>query len=202
MTETDLFKDKADEYDKNDVPARLSAGIGAALGEHAGLREGLKVMDFGAGTGLVTKRIVDRVGRVTAVDVSPAMLAKLEEKEELRGKVDAICQDILDRPLDDRFDVIVSAMAMHHVENTEKLFETLGAHLVPGGRVALADLDKEDGAFHPDDAPGVHHSGFDRSALQAVMEKKGFSDVKFFTAVEVEREGRRYPVFLVTATKR
>ena len=67
--------------------------------------------------------------------------------------------------------------------------------------VALADLDKEDGTFHPADAQGVFHHGFDRGTFQSILESKGFQDVNFVTAHTVNREGKSYPIFLVTAVK-
>jgi 2-polyprenyl-3-methyl-5-hydroxy-6-metoxy-1,4-benzoquinol methylase len=198
---TDHFQEKAQEYDAMDLPQLLSAGIGRAIAESVELRPGLAVMDFGAGTGLVTRHVADPVGHVTAVDVSPAMLEKLQAKPELEGKVEIVCQDILERPLDAQFDLIVSAMAMHHVQDTKALLRSFWEHLRPGGRVALADLDEEDGTFHPEDAPSVHHSGFAREALAGMLEAQGFDNVRFVTAVTVERDGRSYPVFLALASK-
>ncbi len=37
-------------------------------------------------------------------------------KKELQGKVEVLFQNILEQPLSIRFDLIVSAMAMNHVE--------------------------------------------------------------------------------------
>ena len=42
--------------------------------------------------------------------------------------------------------------------------------------VRIADLDKEDGTFHEEDT-GVHHHGFESSALQSAAEEAGFTDV-------------------------
>lgn len=92
-------------------------------------------------------------------------------------------------------------MAMHHVQDTAALLRALFAHLAPGGWLALADLDAEDGTFHPAGLEGVYHAGFDRPALGAALGAAGFTDVVFGTAVEVQREGRVYPVFLVTARR-
>ncbi len=198
---TDLFKDKAEDFDANDIPQQLSAGIGKCILEHVPLRADMKVMDFGAGTGLVTQRIVDRVGRITAVDVSEAMLAKLQAKEGLRGKVDIVCQDIVHAPLDETFDLVVSAMAMHHVEDTTTLIRRFWDNLVSGGLLALADLDAEGGHFHPPDAPHVHHHGFARDALGSALRAQGFDHVRFVTALSVERDGRTYPVFVALGQK-
>ena len=199
---SDLFKEKAGDWDANQMRLQLSSAIGAAILEHVPLDNQMNVMDFGAGTGLLTGHIAPRVHNVAAVDTSAAMLDKLVAKPELHGKVTAVCQDITEQPLTTRFDLIISAMAMHHVEDTSGLFETFSEHLQSGGRVALADLDKEDGTFHPADVEGVFHHGFARDTLQRVIEDKGFVDVRFQTAHTVDKDGKRYPIFLVIATKR
>lgn len=198
---TDLFEDKAQDWDARPVPAQISAGVSAAIERLVALSPDATVLDFGAGTGLVCSKIAPRVARVLAVDVSRAMLDQLAAKPELAGKVEIFCQDILSAPLAERADVIVSAMAMHHVEDTRALLQTLFDHLVPGGQLALADLDAEDGSFHPPDIEGVFHAGFDRDALAAVLAEVGFEQPSFTTAVTVSKDDRRYPVFLVTATR-
>ena len=198
---TDLFADKAAEWDTRPLPQRISEGVSAALFARIALRSDQTVLDFGAGTGLLTTRIAPKVASVIAVDISPAMLEQLAAKPELEGKVEPICQDILAAPLDRRADLIVSAMAMHHVEDTAKLLRALFDHLAPGGQLALADLDREDGDFHPPGIEGVFHHGFDRGQLAAKMRAAGFTDVAIETACEVDKEGKRYPIFLATATR-
>ena len=197
----DLFQHKAGDWDTRPAPVQISAGVGRALLERVDLRDDMSVMDFGAGTGLICAHVAPHVGRVYAVDVSAAMLEKLVEKSELWGKVEAMHVDILATSLPHQVDLIVSAMAMHHVEDTNRLVRAFAEHLAPGGRVALADLDSEDGSFHPPDTEGVYHCGFDRDAFREKLEAHGFADIEFATAVEVDRDGKRYPVFLVTATR-
>jgi predicted TPR repeat methyltransferase len=162
----------------------------------------MRVMDFGAGTGLIAASIAPHVSRIVAVDTSPSMLEALAAKEDLQGKVECRCQDILESPLDERFDAVVSAMALHHVEDTESLFGRFAEQLKRGGLLALADLDKEDGSFHEPGTDGVFHQGFDRQALQSILEAAGFEDVQFVTALEIEKEDKGpFTVFLVTARK-
>lgn len=198
---TDLFQDKAADWDSRPVPAQISEGVSAAIAAHVPLDAALTVMDFGAGTGLIATRLAPQVGSIIAVDVSPAMLEQLAAKPELAGKAEIVCRDILHEPLGRTVDLVVSAMAMHHVQDTTALAAALFAHLVPGGRIALADLDREDGTFHPPGAEGVYHHGFDRTALEHTLQGAGFSDIRFVTACTVTRDDRRYPVFLVTATR-
>ena len=197
----DLFEEKAQDWDVNDMVRQLSAGIGSTMLEQVDFQPDMEVMDFGAGTGLISGQVASKVGKITAVDISEAMLEKLSAKPELQGKVKTVCQDITRQPLDEKYDVIVSAMAMHHVEDTDNLAKTLAAHLKPHGKVALADLDKEDGTFHPEGTEGVYHSGFDRQAMKSILEKNGFDDIEFVTAHTVTKEDRSYPVFMVTATR-
>ena len=197
----DLFEEKSLEWDKNEMIRGLSSAIGSTILQKVDFQPDMEVMDFGAGTGLISSQVASKVGRITAVDISEAMLEKLSAKPELKNKVQTICQDITKQPLDKKYDVIVSAMAMHHVEDTDNLARTLAAHLKPRGKVALADLDAEDGTFHPEETEGVYHSGFDRDAMKSVLEKNGFDNIEFVTAHTVEKETGRYPIFLVTATK-
>jgi 2-polyprenyl-3-methyl-5-hydroxy-6-metoxy-1,4-benzoquinol methylase len=197
----DLFEEKAKDWDTRPVPAQISEGVSEALTDAVDLSADLTVLDFGAGTGLIASQIAPRVKEILAVDISPAMLEQLASKDELQGKVEVFCQDIIEDPLERQADLIVSAMAMHHVEDTRALLGALFDHLVPGGRVALADLDTEEGDFHPPDIEGVYHYGFDREELGALLEEVGFTEPEFVTATDVTKDGRQYSVFLVTARK-
>jgi tRNA (cmo5U34)-methyltransferase len=59
--------------------------------------------------------------------------------------------------------------------------------LRPGGRLAAADLDPEDGSFHGDNT-GVFHLGFERPALKALLEKTGFQEVRITTAASMVKD--------------
>ncbi len=198
---TDLFQDKAPDWDANEMVRALSAAIGSAMLARIPFDESMTVMDFGAGTGLLTAQVAPRVERVLAVDTSQAMLERLQAKPELQGRVEILCQDILVEPPARQVDAIISAMALHHVEDTDHLLAVFNRLLKPGGWLALADLDTEDGSFHPEDVQGVYHHGFDRDDLASRLARQGFTDIRFTTAHEVQRDGKTYPVFLVTAKK-
>jgi len=198
---TDKFKDKAKDWDVTDRVKQLSAGIGGSILKNVKLNAQMHVMDFGAGTGLITSQVAPYVNKITAVDISQSMLDQLIAKQELKDKVQALCQDITHKPTGEKYDLIMSAMAMHHVEDTDNMVKQFAAHLKSGGKVALADLDKEDGSFHPPGVEGVYHSGFERNAFQAKLEKYGFKDIHFETAHTVQGDTKTYPVFLALATK-
>jgi 2-polyprenyl-3-methyl-5-hydroxy-6-metoxy-1,4-benzoquinol methylase len=104
-----------------------------------------------------------------------------------------------------RFHLIVSSMTLHHVPNPAALIAQLAAALLPGGILAVADLDTEDGSFHGDNT-GVLHLGFDRPRIKGLFEQAGLYAVRDVTAAvvvkELEGKGRReFPVFLVIGEK-
>ena len=188
---SDLFNEKAKDWDVNEMVLQLSSATSSAILEYIEFNEQMQIMDFGAGTGLITSQVAPHVASIVAVDVSQAMLDKLAEKTELKDIVQTVCQDITKQPLDMKFDVIMSAMAMHHVEDTNLLMQCFAEHLKPGAQVALADLDAEDGSFHPADIEGVYHDGFERKELQSIMKKNGFKNVQFVTAHIVNKEAHK-----------
>jgi len=197
---TDFFEEKANDWDMRDHVKALSDAVGSAILSKIHFTDIMTVMDFGAGTGLISSHIVSKVNKITAVDVSKAMLDQLVRKPELQDKVETLCRDITIEPLNLQFDVIVSAMAMHHVKDTDNLTKVLGSHLKANGQIALADLDSEDGNFHPENTEGVYHDGFERQELKNLFEKNGFKDIEFVTAHIIDKAGKPYPIFLLTAT--
>ncbi len=196
----DLFNEKSKEWDKNEIVQGISSAVGDTILQQIALQPDMVVMDFGAGTGLISSQVAPQVKTIVAVDISQAMLEKLQSKPALQGKVEIVCQDILQQPLAQSFDLIISAMAMHHVENTDLLIQRFYEHLKPGGQLALADLDAEDGSFHEAGTEGVYHLGFERDALIKKFQQHGFRDVNMVTAHEVNKE-KSYPIFLLTAIK-
>jgi 2-polyprenyl-3-methyl-5-hydroxy-6-metoxy-1,4-benzoquinol methylase len=180
--------------------ARLTAEAVAAAVPDLGAR---RVLDYGCGTGLLGFALLPRAAHVTFADTSREMLAVVGEKAAAAGVSDRATPLALDLaaepPPPARFDLACSLMAMHHVRDTDALFRAFHALLAPGGVVAVADLDTEDGSFHGPDADV--HRGFDRGAVAAALARAGFGPAAFATVFEVEKGGRRFPVFLAVARR-
>lgn len=198
----DLFNEKANDWDTKEVVLTLSTAVGATILKNIPLNERMQVMDFGAGTGLISSQVAPLVEKIVAVDTSESMLNQLASKAELQQKVEIACQNILTNNLAKKFDLIMSAMALHHVDDTNKLMLKFAEHLHPGGLIALADLDLEDGSFHAEGTEGIFHFGFDRHKLQCTLEDSGFVEINFVTAHTIQKEEKEYPVFLVVAKKK
>ena len=201
---TSSFDARAQTWDDDPRRRKLAESIFAALAQAVPLRADMVALDYGAGTGLLTLALAARLRRVLAVDSSAGMLAVLAPKARAGGfaNVETRHADFATEALPvGPFDLVASAMTLHHVADVAGLLRNFFALLAPGGWIALADLDAEDGSFHGPDAPGVHHLGFDRAALARQLADAGFADVRFSDAARNEKNGRVYVVFLAAARK-
>lgn len=199
---TERFNEVAGEWDKGNIRQEIAASVFHTIVSRISLLPSMNIMDFGAGTGLLSFKIAPMVRSVMGIDLSAGMLEQLESKNLPSLQVKTLCQDIVQTPYEEKFNGIVSSMAMHHVEDTARLFETFHAHLERDGFIAIADLEEEDGTFHAQHGnDGVHHFGFNRDVLRDTIEKAGFRNVRFHDAYSVNREDGSYPIFLVTAKK-
>jgi tRNA (cmo5U34)-methyltransferase len=125
---------------RREVPdyERLQDETAAATGSGA-----RRVLELGTGTGETALRVLARHPRATlvGVDASDLML------EGARAALPADRVDLrlgrLEDPLPDGpFDVVVSALAIHHLDGPAKadLFARVAKRLAPGGRFVLADV--------------------------------------------------------------
>lgn len=194
------FDSKAADWDNNPGRREMALDIAAAISAHVPLRKNMSAMEFGCGTGLVSHTLLPMVGKIQAVDLSPGMIKQLQRKIEEGGlhNISAHCFDIFTDPPMEQFDLIFSAMALHHIEQTDALLDSLAEHTAPGGFIALADLDTEDGTFH-DSFEGFIHHGFDREELMQKLRDRGFVETAAVTAHAMHKTGHDYPVFLITA---
>ena len=203
MATRDRFDEAASTWDEQPRRLELAAAVAAEIRRNVPLSGEIDVFDFGCGTGLVTLALQPFVGRVTGADASAGMLDELRRKVRDRrlANVDTL---LLGRgaplPSDTRYHLIVSSMALHHVDDVGTLFRRFHGLLRDGGRVALADLDREDGTFH-EDATGVFHLGFDRDVIVSLLARAGFDSLAVTTAAVTRKEDRECPVFLATGRK-
>ena len=198
------FDEKSKTWDDEPRRVRQAQAIYSAIEKGVPLQAGSNALDYGCGTGLLTLPLAKRVGRVTAVDSPAGMLEVLMQKAQAGGlgNIGSLRADFTSDPLPpESYDLITSAMSLHHVADTATLLRKFFRLLAPGGTLALADLDSEDGSFHGS-MDGIPHAGFDRDALSGQLTTAGFTEIQFTTVTSIEKNERTYPVFLVTALKR
>ncbi len=203
MNEFDI---KANDWDKNNVHLVRNREIANQLLEIIPVKPGMKVMEFGAGTALLSFMLEDLFTSITLIDNSQEMIRICNEKISLTksNHIQAIKIDLETEYFEDKFDLIYTQMAFHHVSDIGKIVHTLHHLLNDGGMLAIADLYPEDGSFHGEGFTG--HLGFDPVWLSTLLNQSGFENVTFkecFVQKKVDSDGKQkeYPVFLLVATK-
>jgi tRNA (cmo5U34)-methyltransferase len=125
----EMVRAEVPDYDRvQDELARATEGVAAR-----------RVLELGTGTGVTSRRVLDRhpQAQLTGVDSSEQMLAVAD----LPG-ADLRLQDLRDALPEGPFDLVFSALAIHHLDGPGKanLFARVAAVLAPGGRFVMADV--------------------------------------------------------------
>lgn len=109
--------------------------------------DGMRVLDVGAGTGLLALAAATRAQpqHVTAVDLSPGVCRLLEQSARDLGltNVSAVVADARSLPLpDDSIDLALSNYCLHHLDDAGKMVALgeLARVLRPGGRLVFGDM--------------------------------------------------------------
>ncbi len=197
------FDDRAREWDTPERRWRAEA-VAATIRESVALTPTMRVIDIGAGTGLLGLALAGDIGELVLAEPSEGMLEVAREKLADTGltHASALRFDLqVDQPPGGPFDLAVSLLVLHHLEDTQAALSAIHDLLRPGGRIALADLDEEDGSYHEPDAEGIHHKGFDRAALADLARAAGFTAVEARSAAEIEHRGHPFTLFLLLGTR-
>lgn len=199
---TQHFDEQAATWD-DAAKVQRAHDVARAVQARVSVPAGARLLEYGAGTGLVTQALRELCGdlQVTLADNSTGMRQVLVQKIASGALPSGARVWDLDlerqAPPADRFDLIVSSLVLHHVHDLPTVLSAFATLLDPGGHLCIADLDKEDGNFHPHGFD-VHH-GFDRQELAAALEQAGFADVTVGDCTQIDREGTAYGVFLAVA---
>ena len=196
------FDQKAQDWDTPERQEHARA-IAESIRAHVPLSRRMRAIDIGAGTGLLGLALAADVGSMVLAEPSAGMLTVAREKLAAGGpaNVTAVPFDLPAEPPDGApFDLAVSLLVLHHIEDTPAALRSIHDLLSSGGHLALVDLEAEDGSFH-DDPEGIHHHGFDRAALCRAATTAGFHGAETRIVSEIERDGRPYPLVLLTAQR-
>ena len=175
-TYTELMREEVPDYD------RLQEAVAAATDGIAVSR----VLDLGTGTGVTLAAVLARHPSASAVgiDESAAMLEAARAHPELDrpGAVDLRVADLADPLPAGPFDLVVSALAVHHLDGPAKadLFRRVAAVVDPPGRFVLGDV-----VVPEDQADAVTPVSDDYDRPSSVADQLGWLEEAGFNSVVV-----------------
>ncbi|MFS0775874.1 class I SAM-dependent methyltransferase [Neobacillus sp. 3P2-tot-E-2] len=146
------------------------------------------VVEFGVGTGNLTKKLLDKSLNVTGIEPSVPMRKIAKTKLGLKERI--LDGDFLNFPEIINIDTIVSTYAFHHLTDKEKdeAIAKYGKLLLKGGRIVFADTMFESVEDYNNAIVKAREQGFHNLAkdleteyyttipiLKSILEKSGFT---------------------------
>ncbi len=179
-----VFVDKIKEYLKDDIKS-------------------FKVLDYGCGSGLVSFGFANDVEFVEGLDYSKGMIDVYNEKAKNIG-MGNICGYIHNINKEDlpsnKYDIVVTNMTMHHIDDINSFVNKLTHSLKEGGKLFIADLYKEDGTFHSDNTDVVHF-GFHEEDILNAYKRAGLNDIIIEKLHSIGKPEKSFDVFIAIGTK-
>ena len=188
------FNHKAETFDspKNIFLANL---VCQAVEKQIDLLSDKEILDFGGGTGLLTLPLAKQAEFVTLVDISEKMLeqARLKAEQQDIKNIQFLEQDLLETPLEQKFDLIVVCRVLHHMPDLDAALSLFHQHLKEDGKLLIADFTKTE----------PKHHGFDIAELEKQLIEHGFSSVhsQILYSAEDLFQGNYSELFLTVVQK-
>ena len=163
------FNYRAESFDspKNQFLADL---VNAEIKQQVSELSTKSILDFGGGTGLIALPLAKQAKSVTLVDIAEKMLeqARIKVKNQKLKNLHLIQQDLVLKPLEQTFDLIIVSRVLHHMPHLDSSLAMFKEHLTLGGQLFIADYTVPDGENH----------GFIISELEETLKNHGFSDIQ------------------------
>lgn len=101
------------------------------------------VLDVACGPGLVACAFARHAGRVTGIDITPAMVEQARKRQQEQGldNLDWLVGDALPLPWSDNsFSLVITRYSFHHFPEPRQVLAEMIRVCRPGGRVLVADV--------------------------------------------------------------
>ena len=187
-TETvrEQFRIQSSQFEQQ-IGGHGNRAIGPWIVESLGLNGTETVLDVATGTGLMARDLAPHVAHITGIDVTPEMLAQARQIAADSGIANLAFDDgdatSLPYP-DDRFDLVISRIAIHHFDNPEVELREMRRVCNPDGRVAIVDIVASDDPSVADAHNRLermrdpsHTTAFCLSDLHALAQRSGLNVV-------------------------
>lgn len=144
-----------------------------------------RVLDVGGGTGLASAFLLEKYpnARLTLIDLAEGMLDIARERFAGNENVEYIVADYTTHPFDEPFDIIISALSIHHLNaaGKEALYKKCYGLLKSGGIFLNADQVKSPFLYTEEMftrlwREEIEASGIGAAELQKAYERQAYDD--------------------------
>lgn len=189
------WDDYAETWEQNPATAVFAERAFNELNKLVSLK-GLKVLDFGCGTGLLAQQLSPIVKEIVALDTSEQMIEQLDAKElpNVEPVVDSLSRGLVayHPAFRSQFDLIVASSVCGFVDDYEEIAKVANSLLNEGGLFVHWDWLAEN------DKAG---SGLTIKRSQKALDGALFSSVDVNTPFTVETENGELTVLMGVAQK-
>ncbi len=190
---SDSWDDYADGWDSNEDVRLYAEEAFKSLSEIVTL-QGIRVLDFGCGTGLLTEKISTQAKEIVALDSSEKMISVLKKKA--LHKVTAIATELSERTVQQeqvfhkKFDLVVASSVCGFLSDYESTLKVIKSMLVPGGVFVQWDWLKADESAE---------FGFTEKTVEAALIQAQFTDITLSQPFSLTSAQGTIPVLMASA---
>ncbi|EMD81245.1 SAM-dependent methyltransferase [Vibrio diabolicus E0666] len=151
--------------------------------------DGIKVLDFGCGTGQLSQRLSPMVKDIVALDASEAMIEELDKKElaNVEPVVDALSRGLVAQhpAFRGQFDLVVASSVLAFVEDLDASLKISHSLLNHGGYFVHFDWIAES-----------EQDGFTLAKSKRALKDAGFTEVESQHVFDITSDGKTMPVLM------
>ncbi|MDV5084656.1 class I SAM-dependent methyltransferase [Vibrio diabolicus] len=151
--------------------------------------DGIKVLDFGCGTGQLSQRLSPMVKDIVALDASEAMIEELDKKElaNVEPVVDALSRGLVAQhpAFRGQFDLVVASSVLAFVEDLDASLKISHSLLNHGGCFVHFDWIAES-----------EQDGFTLAKSERALKDAGFTEVESQHVFDITSDGKTMSVLM------
>ncbi|TNZ92215.1 SAM-dependent methyltransferase [Vibrio parahaemolyticus] len=178
----------AKNWESNPATEQFAQSVFAQLQQLTQL-DGIKVLDFGCGTGQLSQLLSPIVKDIVALDASEAMIEELDKKELLNVEpvVDALSRGLVAQhpAFRGQFDLVVASSVLAFVDDVESSLDIAHSLLNEGGYFVHFDWVSES-----------EQDGFTLSRSENALSNAGFVDVEAKKVFDITSDGQTMSVLM------
>ncbi|EKN4665071.1 class I SAM-dependent methyltransferase [Vibrio parahaemolyticus] len=178
----------AKNWESNPATEQFAQSVFAQLQQLTQL-DGIKVLDFGCGTGQLSQLLSPIVKDIVALDASEAMIEELDKKELLNVEpvVDALSRGLVAQhpAFRGQFDLVVASSVLAFVDDVESSLDIAHSLLNEGGCFVHFDWVAES-----------EQDGFTLSRSENALSNAGFVDVEAKKVFDITSDGQTMSVLM------